>query len=586
MFRFSRLLLFVLLLQGVALVANAQSGKRKPLVVFVCGDHEYSGEQTLPLIAQELERRYGMQTRVLTAFPDQNAEENIPGLEILKGADLAVFFMRWRRLPAEQVAHIESYLNSRKPVVGFRTSTHAFNYPQGHTLEKWNAFGKFAFGAPPGWGGGHYHYGHDSSTDVAVIPAAAKHPILTGVAPSFHVRSWLYHVLPDYPPAGATRLLMGKAVNPDKIATENPVAWAGRNQAGGRVFMTTLGHPEDFSVEAVQRLVINGIHWAVGKPVPKTWAGKLSISVPYRGIQPSSPAPKEKAVNHDAILREIQDLKQRVAALEETNRSLKQLLEVERLVVKKELIVSDTGLPWEKGYDAHQIPRGIYARSLWDGPGGLWVRSRLIKGEVDDPFDDRFHALERNGSFRRSPGHISWNVWLDGAWRQMAIIQGEGVELSELPLEKWNGGSHPGRIRFQTFRPQHSEPLTDALIGQGMMSLGGGGYGGGGLPAPTDVLQIWGGSLLQVPLSSPAVPLIVQDDGSGVHEYAVIAIAAQGRRSGVSHSVKARGRAKLRWDSVPGADAYIVVRDGKEITTPLRIEGAQKEWTDTSPLPK
>ncbi|RPI83140.1 MAG: hypothetical protein EHM42_08720, partial [Planctomycetaceae bacterium] len=98
-------------------------------------------------------------------------------------------------------------------------------------------------------------------------------------------------------------------------------------------------------------------------------------------------------------------------------------LEVDRLVVREELIVSDTGKPWEEGYEEHQIPRGIYARALHDGPGGLWVRSRLIKGEVDDPFDDRFHAIERDGSLRRAPGHISWNVWLDGAWRQMAIIQ-------------------------------------------------------------------------------------------------------------------------------------------------------------------
>ena len=60
-------------------------------------------------------------------------------------------------------------------------------------------------------------------------------------------------------------------------------------------------------------------------------------------------------------------------------------LVVDRLIVRKELIVSDTGVPWEKGYEAHQIPRGVYAKSLGDGPGGLWVRSRLIKGEIDDP---------------------------------------------------------------------------------------------------------------------------------------------------------------------------------------------------------
>src|SRR3989440_1463393 len=184
--------------------------------------------------------------------------------------------------------------------------------------------------------------------------------------------------------------------------------------------------------------------------------------------------------NFDALKQEIEALKKRVTALEEDNSKLKKQIDVERLVVRKELIVSDSGQPWEKGFEAHQIPRGIYARSVGDGVGGLWVRSRLIKGEIDDPFDDRFHALERDGSLRRAPGHISWNEWVDGAWRQMAIIQGEGLEPSEVPRERWSGLTHPGRLRFQTFRPGHGEPLTDTLIGQGMMSVGGGGYGGGG----------------------------------------------------------------------------------------------------------
>lgn len=256
------------------------------------------------------------------------------------------------------------------------------------------------------------------------------------------------------------------------------------------------------------------------------------------------------------------------------------VLEVDRLIVRDELIVSDTGRAWEEGYEAHQIPRGIYARSLKDGPGGLWVRSRLIKGEIDDPFDDRFHALERDGSRRGSPGHISWNVWLDGAWRQMAIVQGEGMELSEVPHKDWNGLTHPGRIRFQTFRPGHGEPLTDALIGQGMMSIGGGGFGGGGLPYPNDVLQLWGGKMQQNEIAIPAAPAVLSDDGSGEHRYAIIAVGVQGRRTGISKDAKAGGLAKLRWDSVNGADAYVVLRDGKEITPPIRIEGSQKEWSD------
>ena len=48
----------------------------------------------------------------------------------------------------------------------------------------------------------------------------------------------------------------------------------------------------------------------------------------------------------------------------------------------------------------------------------------------------------------------------------------------------------------------------------------------------------------------------------------------------MSPSAKARGLAKLRWDSVAGADAYVVVRDRREITGPIRLEGAQKEWID------
>lgn len=282
----------------------------------------------------------------------------------------------------------------------------------------------------------------------------------------------------------------------------------------------------------------------------------------------------------EQLKREFEFLKLRVAALETENVRLKSQIDVDRLIVRKELIVSDTGSPWEAGFEQQQIPRGIYARSLQDGPGGLWVRSRLIKGEIDDPFDDRFHALEKDGSLRRAPGHISWNVWVGDAWRQMAIIQGEGLEPTEVPAEKWSGGNHPGRLRFQTFRPGHDEPLTDALIGQGMMSLGGGGYGGGGLPYAGEVLQLWGGELRQAAIPVPEAPVVVSADSSGTHEYAIIALGAQGRRSAVSKVVRTQGLARLRWDSVPGGDSYVVVRDGKEITGPLRIEGAQKEWQD------
>ena len=213
--------------------------QKKPLIVFVTGDHEYSGEVTLPILAKELEKNYGMRTIVLKSSPDQNAEENIPGLEALKEADLAVFFLRWRRLPADQVKYIDDYLKTGKPIIGFRTSTHSFKYPAGHPLEKWNAFGEFALGAPPGWEGkaNHTHCGHTCSTDIRIIKKAGGHPILKGVDTAFHVRSWLYKVLPDFPAKGSDWLMMGKAVDSEKPGfIDNPVAWTWKTSWGARVF--------------------------------------------------------------------------------------------------------------------------------------------------------------------------------------------------------------------------------------------------------------------------------------------------------------------------------------------------------------
>ena len=270
------------------LASRAFAFARAPHLVFVLGDHEYSGEQTMPLLAKSLERDYGFRCTICATVPDQNAETNLPGLEALPSADLAVFFLRWRRLPWEQLRHIDRYLRSGRPVFGFRTSSHSFNYPKGHELEAWNRYATEAFGAPPGWGGdGHTHFGHESSTVVSV--AAARHPILQGMPKAeFPVRSWLYRVRPKWPPAGAEILLNGRAVNPNKPAEENPVAWTWKNKYGARAFFTTLGHPEDFRRPEVQRLTVQAMAWCLDRRVK--WRGPIAMDVPYRGMVASKQA--------------------------------------------------------------------------------------------------------------------------------------------------------------------------------------------------------------------------------------------------------------------------------------------------------
>ena len=71
-------------------------------IVFVTGDHEYSSERTMPLLAAALQTNFGFRTTVLYAAEpggrrNESYEKNIPGLEALRTADLAVFFLRWRQ---------------------------------------------------------------------------------------------------------------------------------------------------------------------------------------------------------------------------------------------------------------------------------------------------------------------------------------------------------------------------------------------------------------------------------------------------------------------------------------------------------
>lgn len=256
---------------GAALTYGASSGVlaqgRVPHVVFVTGDDEYRSEITMPMIAAILEKHYGMRTSVAISRPIPQTKTNIEGLEALETADLMVMFTRFRALPDEQLARITKYVDAGKPVVGLRTSTHAFLYPEGSPHVALNdGFGRDVFGQK--W---ITHHGNKSSTSVTVNEAQAGHPILRGVTP-FPARSWLYHVLPLNGPA--TILLEGDSINSQQTARaeqyppHQPVAWT-RGHNGTRVFFTTLGHPADFSQESMRRLVVNGILWALGKDVPQ-----------------------------------------------------------------------------------------------------------------------------------------------------------------------------------------------------------------------------------------------------------------------------------------------------------------------------
>ena len=157
--------------------------KDPPKVVFVTGDDEYRSEYTMPALAGILEKHHGLRTQVLFARPTPQSNKNIEGLEALRTADLAVFFLRWRELPEEQYQAIRAYEKSGRPIAGFRTSTHSLKYPAGHMHEAENdAFSLRVFGAR--W---TRHHGHLSTTRTE---KAGEHAILNGVNPSPTTGEW------------------------------------------------------------------------------------------------------------------------------------------------------------------------------------------------------------------------------------------------------------------------------------------------------------------------------------------------------------------------------------------------------------
>jgi len=269
--------------------------RQTPNVVFVTGDDEYRSEVSMPMIAKILEAKHGFKCPIIYAVDpgtgkrNPKYQQNIEGLDLLKTADLAVFFLRFRALPDDQLKLILDYVNSRRPIVGLRTSTHAFRYPKGHKNARFNAgFGRDVFGQK--WiahEGGKY--------GTRVLTALKDHPIMHGIAQEFWVRSWLYNVIPLH--GDCVTLALGYATDIDKgpadpkqrhpsrnvIGTPNPIAWT-KTYKGAKVFYTSLGHPKDFEVESTRRLLINGIYWALGREVPN---GGASAEVQGRYIAPS-----------------------------------------------------------------------------------------------------------------------------------------------------------------------------------------------------------------------------------------------------------------------------------------------------------
>lgn len=227
-------------------------------IVFLVGEGEYESHRTMRPIAELMGERLGATIvyRTPDILDDQPdfPQQSFGDLSVLQQADLLVVYTRWRRLPDAEMQHIVDYCTSGGPVLGLRTSTHAFHYPEESRWREWNdRFGREVLGSP--W---ISHHGHSSSTEVTRATDAG-HPVLDGIPESFHVRSWLYRAeLSD----GCTPVLWGSPVDPENEPTPSPVAWVWE-QGDRRTAYTELGHPADLEQNEVQRLLLNLARWCL-----------------------------------------------------------------------------------------------------------------------------------------------------------------------------------------------------------------------------------------------------------------------------------------------------------------------------------
>jgi type 1 glutamine amidotransferase len=276
------------LAQGVVYEGSDGAGKGKHIVL-ISGDEEYRSEETLPQLGKILAKHHGFKCTVLFAIDPNTGEinpnvSNIPGLEALQTADLMVMFLRFRNLPDEQMKHIVDYVESGKPIIGLRTSTHAFNNPKSkYAKYHWQSkekgyeqgFGRQVLGET--WISHHGKHGSQSTRGI-IAKEAADHPIVRGIKDG---DIWgptdVYGVrlpLPgDSKPLVLGEVLKGMKPTDEPVTGKQnepmmPIAWTRSyetaNGKKARVFTTTMGASQDLESEGLRRLLINACYWGLG----------------------------------------------------------------------------------------------------------------------------------------------------------------------------------------------------------------------------------------------------------------------------------------------------------------------------------
>ncbi|MEQ1827917.1 MAG: ThuA domain-containing protein [Pirellula sp.] len=253
-------------------------------IVLISGDEEYRSEESMPMLAKILSQKHGFRCTVVFSmgtdgadYIDPNNSQGLRGLSTLDSADLMIIGTRFRKPIESEAAHVTSFLNAGKPVIGLRTATHAFNGKE--------TFGGLAFGdfglkiLGETWVS--HHGGHKTQGGRSVVEQGQQeHPILRGVGEIF-TPSDIYGV--THLKETDKIILRGavtESLDPQSAILQGPknekmqaLAWLHTydrpNGSGtGNSFCTTAGASVDLVDEDLRRLIVNAAFHLTGLTIP------------------------------------------------------------------------------------------------------------------------------------------------------------------------------------------------------------------------------------------------------------------------------------------------------------------------------
>jgi type 1 glutamine amidotransferase len=247
------------ILCALGLALPTQAAPKNVLVVTVTKGFRHDSIPTAEKVLGELAEKSGAFTVDYVRNDQEMAEKMTP--QALEHYDAVVFANTTGALPLPDKQAFIDWIKSGKGFVGMHAAADTFDQQS-----RWDPYVEML---------GAEFQTHHAQVEVEALNQDEACPICRHLGPSWKVYDEIY-LMNDYDPRKVHELLTLDKHPNDKTPGHYPISWC-KMCGQGRVFYTSLGHRKDVwdpndtdrknskeVAEAYQKLILNGIKWAVG----------------------------------------------------------------------------------------------------------------------------------------------------------------------------------------------------------------------------------------------------------------------------------------------------------------------------------